>query len=359
MKHNLSRCALCVLLPLALSIVSCGPTGGDGGSVIWITADVDSPTTWLSGNVYVIDVYDFYVLDTLTIQPGTIIKFHPTEGPMLTLGGSGTLVADGTAGSPIVFTSFKDDAHGGDTNGDGSATSPARKDWLRIDTNGLNGSVFDHCEFYFGGGGTYTTTLSLSAGSDNVTVTHCTFAHNDGSDASGWYGALEANSGGAGVTIQSNVFYDNVRPLSVSDLFDIDDSNVFHNPANPGETNTCNGVFVYTTTVSSAISWAETEVAFVVDDNDWWISGGTLTLADDVVVKFRPGSVLVLDEGDELINSSGAGVAFTSYKDDARKGDTNGDGATSPAFGDWGGIYDDNIAVGDYVTWGNIYYDSH
>jgi hypothetical protein len=341
---------------IILSVLACAPDdGSEEWNVIWITADVTSPTTWSSGNVYVIYTYDFYVEDTLVIEPGTIVKFHPVEGPMLSLGGSGTLVADGTASSPIIFTSFKDDEHGGDTNDDGNATTPARKDWFRIYTNDLNGSLFDYCEFYYGGGGTYTTTLSLS-GSDNVTVTHCTFAHNDGSDASGWYGALEANWGGAGVVIEDNVFYDNVRPLSISDLFDVDDTNVFHNPANAAQTNTCNGIFVYTSTVSSAISWGETEVAFVIDDNDWWIFGGSLTLADNVVLKFRPGSVLVLDLGTELINYNGSGVAFTSYKDDTHKGDTNGDGtATSPAATDWGGIYDNTAS--NWKAWPNIYYD--
>ncbi len=64
------------------------------------------------------------------------------------LGGSGTVIANGTAASPIIFTSYKDDVHGGDTS--------------------------------------YTFTLSLSADS-KATVTNCTFAHNDGSDSIGRY----------------------------------------------------------------------------------------------------------------------------------------------------------------------------
>ncbi len=54
-------------------------------------------------------------------------------------------------------------------------------------------------------------------------------------------------------------------------------------------------------------------------------------------------------------NHDGSGVWFSSYKDDARKGDTNGDGAlSSPADGDWDGIFFNDL--GDYAAWSNIEY---
>jgi hypothetical protein len=359
MKSHWSRYLVPGLFALLLSFSACDLPPVDEGNVIHITSNVEDVTTWSTGHVYLIEAWDFYVENTLTIQPGVIVKFHSSLGPYMVLGGSGTIIANGTADSPIIFTSDKDDANGGDTNGDGSATSPARRDWLDIDTNGLNGSVFNYCKFFYGGGGSYTTTLALSAGSDNVSVTNCTFAHNDGSDVSGWYGALDASSGGAACVIQNNAFYDNIRPLSISTNFNMDDSNTFHNPDNAADTNDYNGIFVETYDFTHDLSWGETEVAFVIDDNDWWISDtGSLTLANNVVLKFRPTSCLVLGDSAPVNNHGGAGVAFTSYKDDTRKGDTNGDGgATTPADNDWGGIYDD-VAV-TYVAWANIYHDSH
>ena len=129
------------------------------------------------------------------------------------------------------------------------------------------------------------------------------------------------------------------------------------NPADPAQKNLYNGIFVHTDEVRGAVSWGETEVPVVIWDVDWWITG-SLTLANDVVLKFRPGSVLKLGLGANLANYDGTGVAFPSYHDDSRKGDTNGNAAaTSPASGDWGGIYNDATSL--YEAWPNNFYDQH
>jgi hypothetical protein len=65
----------------------------------------------------------------------------------------------------------------------------------------------------------------------------------------------------------------------------------------------------------------------------------------------------MVDDGERgLINYNGEGVFFTSFRDDSLKGDSNGDGdVTTPADGDWQGIY----YSGDYFSWPNILYDSY
>jgi hypothetical protein len=347
-------CLSIVIVLAAFSIIA--TDGGEpppASDVVVITEDIDSNTTWEADKIYLIRAWDFYVNATLVIEAGAIIKFHPFDGPYLVLGGSGTIIANGTAANPIIFTSYKDDAHGGDTNEDGGATSPAAGDWNNIDTNGLQGSVFDYCEFYYGGAGGYDNTLELY--DSRATVTNCTFAHNRGSS----YGALDASDARSGTVIAENVFYDNEKPMYINTTFNVDDSNVFHNPASSSETNTNNGIFLwYPPHISGHITWQETEVPFAIDDNQLWINtGASLTLGNNVIIKFLPGSHLV-HEGSNLINYSGTGVYFTSYKDDAHGGDTNGDGAaTGPANGDWDGIYNNNSGL--WETWPNILYDSH
>jgi hypothetical protein len=334
------------------------PGDNNDTNIIEITKNIETTTTWQNGYVYLIRKWDFYVEATLTIEAGTVIKFHPSDGPFMSMSDDAAVIADGTESRPIVFTSYRDDAHGGDTNKDGNATSPAAEDWGSISTNATQGSVFNYCEFYYGGGDNSLTTLELY--DSRATVTNCTFAHNKGGPSGDFYdGALDASDARSGTIITGNLFYDNVIPLSIGDEYDIDDSNTF---SYQSQSNTYNAIFYNTTdNITKNLIWAETEVAFVIDDNQLIIDGVVLTLGNNVVIKFTNGSNLSLwDDTSNLGNYNGTGVYFTSFRDDNLKGDTNGDGsATSPADNDWDGIYNNNIAVSAYMTWSNILYDSH
>jgi hypothetical protein len=66
---------------------------------------------------------------SLQVDAGQIVKPRYTGAELLV---DGSLTVSGTAERPVVFTSAADDLRGGDSNGDGNATSPNRGDWGRI-----------------------------------------------------------------------------------------------------------------------------------------------------------------------------------------------------------------------------------
>jgi hypothetical protein len=65
--------------------------------------------------------------------------------------------------------------------------------------------------------------------------------------------------------ITNSTFYGCIKPLLLNPHNSLDNSNVFHNPANSSETNQLNGVFMTDTPneATTDVSWLENEVPFV------------------------------------------------------------------------------------------------
>lgn len=87
-------------------------------SVISVSSNITANTTWETGKVYVLKSR-IAVVDgvTLTIEPGTIIKGDVGTGANATaliIAQGGKIMAEGTATSPIIFTSTADNIQPGE-----------------------------------------------------------------------------------------------------------------------------------------------------------------------------------------------------------------------------------------------------
>lgn len=124
---------------------------------------------------------------TLTILPGTIVKFKGPNYAYQRLFIAGTLIANGTPDNPIVFTSWADDRYGGHT--DGAPSSPEPGDWGAVEVGHYQDAIhiyaasasLSYCIFSYGGLG-YTPTESPHRegelwidGGSTASVTACTF----------------------------------------------------------------------------------------------------------------------------------------------------------------------------------------
>ncbi len=112
-----------------------------------VSGTIDVDTTWSDPVYHVTDSLRVGPGVTLTVSPGTVIKFDDRKG----LSVDGNLIAEAIPGSPIVFTDIRDDSAGGDSNGDGDSTLPEPGWWTGIYVRNEGNATMENIEVRYGG----------------------------------------------------------------------------------------------------------------------------------------------------------------------------------------------------------------
>ncbi len=342
---------------------------------------------------------------SLKIDPGIVVKL---AGARIEVALGGQLIAEGTAADPIVFTTLTNDAFGGsgtfDTKSDGNGTQPTAGQWGGLFFGATAQGSLDHVLISYAGGltpieGGFDQFNALEIHQADVRLTNSVIRDNAA-------GTSSTNRSGRGSNAAATVFVLGAQPIIVNNLFQDNQGTVIHINANAlqavrhpdtGRTtggidpfnefadnygplvrlnrlqnNTFNAMEVRGAVLTTETVWDDTDIAHILRGeisvlNHHTFSGLHLlsSQSESLVVKLAGpnagfsanGTLLDIDDrigGSIYIGASGLPVVLTSLADDSAiagvdffgqpLGDTNNNGPSTGAAGDWRGILLDSLS---------------
>ena len=296
--------------------------------------------------------------DTLTMEAGVQLKFQPETRLRV----YGALKATGTDENRIQFTSYRDDSVGGDTNEDGSNTTPHPGDWNGIYFYRADAaSVLTACDIAYAKNATYiedsgeNVTLnrsafqrSLEAGivldNSSPLISDCEISQNGGD------GILAQNSS-ADARIQESRFVDNKG----YGLVLYGDSNKYLRNLTL-QNNSPNAIRVLSDRLYTG-AWLNHGAPYIIGGDLTADDGDTLTLEAGTQLKFERDTSLMVYGVLKATGTLSNPIYFTSFQDDQIGGDTNQDGSsTTPQPGDWKYLRFYGADVGTLLSYGHIRY---
>ncbi len=267
-----------------------------------IDGPISANTTWDSDNVYVIKGDVNINNCTLTIMPGTTIKFEANGSLSIGYSGSATLIANGTADKPIVFTS--------------NAASPAAGAWESITfwSNNLNSSL-KYCSFQYGG--------TSAKGVINVLGSDIAFSHNIIQNALSYGISLDANSGFTEMTANTIENCGNhLIDIYAGKLHSIGLDNIFNCPDGKG-------ISVNSDNVEGVVTWKKLSKPYYVK-GEISLFNSTLTIEPGCIFKFDSNGEINIGYSNNCTlianGTSNNKIIFTSS-------------ASSPSSGAWFGFF--------------------